>query len=154
MALRSRAATAAFLAELCLEACQAPLLGYSLLSKCIPRWSTFRGSALQLKEYVNPADHLTSHHGLEFFVDYTTGIRSRSFISENPEKRNFRLAYVPQWLAPDGPARDDINQAKLADFGQSYVLIRESDWVEISRRYLVPFHWKNPEDRRPAYIYE
>ena len=120
----------------------------------IPNWSSFSGEVQNVKSYVTSSDHLTSHHGLEFYVDYITGIRSRSFISDDPKKESFRLAFVPDWLISESLARDEINQLKLMDLGKNYVLIHESDWMTIRERYLITSYWKNPEDRRPAFIYE
>lgn len=153
-ARRSRWAIAACLAVLAIQLPQARGLNSRLIARYVPRWSPLRADAIRIRDYVRPEDHLTSHHGLEFFIDYVTGIRSRSFLSEHPEKADFRLAYAPSWLIEAGLARDELNQAKLADFGANYVLIPEADWTAISRRYLVAYHWKNPEAHRPAHIYE
>ncbi|HEY8269330.1 MAG TPA: hypothetical protein VIG33_00455, partial [Pseudobdellovibrionaceae bacterium] len=56
---------------------------------------------LKINKFVKPEDHLTSHHGLEFFVDYTTDIRSRSFLSDHAEKKAFRIAYIANSWLPD-----------------------------------------------------
>ena len=41
----------------------------------------------QLTSFIKPGEHLTCHHGLEFYVDYHTPIRCRSFISNQLDQK-------------------------------------------------------------------
>jgi hypothetical protein len=114
-------------------------------------WSGLDGDIVRITKHVTPKDHLIAHHGLEFYVDYRTGIRARQFLSSNFQKRTFRLAYVPEGR-PGGEARGALDKAKLEQFGVSYALFREADWVAIVGAYGIAPHWKNPSSVRPDYI--
>lgn len=131
-----------------------PFLGTKFLDDVFTPWSAMREDVLQIKEFVNPEDHLTSHHGFEFFIDYTTGIRSRSFLSDHPEKRDFRVAYIDESWLRDPDAQRAIRAHALLEIGSEYILIPEADWQELVKTYHIPFHWKNPSQHRPDYIYE
>jgi hypothetical protein len=117
-------------------------------------WAQLRDDVLRIKQYVHTEDHLTSHHGLEFFIDETTGIRSRSFLSNHPEKKNFRVAFVADRWLRNGEAEQALREKALLEIGSQYILMLESDWQDLSRRYHLPKHWKNPDTYRPAFIYE
>jgi hypothetical protein len=101
------------------------------------------------------SSHLTSHHGLEFFIDYVTNIRSRSFVAEpGSQQKKFRVAFVPPQRTGRGPVRDELLQAALLDLGGGYILLPESDWLQISRDYGMRESWRNPSWQRPAHVYQ
>lgn len=121
------------------------------LSSHFASWSGLEKNIGLLTKHVTRKDHLIAHHGLEFYVDYRTGIRARQFTSSDIRKKSFRLAYVPDGR-PGGPARDALNASKLEQIGDSYALFREEDWQRIAGLYRIKPHWKNPTVVRPNYI--
>lgn len=114
-------------------------------------WSGLDRDIMLVPKHVTKSDHLIAHHGLEFYVDYRTGIRARQFLSSNDRKTSFRIAYVPDGR-PAGEARNAIDSLKLEKIGENYALFREKDWRELSDRYQIKLHWKNPSTVRPDYI--
>jgi hypothetical protein len=132
-----------FLSQVCMD--------HNKLSSHFASWSSLGKDIGLLAKHVTPKDHLIAHHGLEFYVDYRTGVRARQFVRSDDRKRCFRLAYVPDGR-PAGPARDVIDSSKLEQIGDSYALFREEDWRHIVGRYGIKPHWKNPTAVRPDYI--
>jgi hypothetical protein len=107
-----------------------------------------------LETFIAPGDHLTCHHGLEFYVDYKTRIRCRSFISQKPEQQKFRVVTVSLDRGPWSKARLEINQEALMRMGDDYFLVPEDYWLELREKYKLPDTWRNPMAVRPAHIYE
>jgi hypothetical protein len=125
------------------------------VAKQIRPFSDLRAGVEKIPEIVRPEDHLTSHHGLEFYIDYVTNIRSRSFLAaEGFTGSRYRVVYMPRWKLRGGPARDGLDQANLLDLGKGYMLMPEEDWDEIDSEYELPPSWKNLFGRRPAHVYE
>lgn len=118
-------------------------------------YSPLRADVEKIPSLVHPEDHLTSHHGMEFFVDYVTDIRSRSFLADPAfEGKRFRLVYAaPAWTRAS-ILGDEIDQVKLLDVGNSYYLMQEEDWLNINAWMKFPRSWKNPARQRPAHVYE
>jgi hypothetical protein len=118
-------------------------------------FSSIRSDVEKIPSLVSQMDHLTSHHGMEFFVDYVTDIRSRSFLADPSfTGKKYRLVYVaPNWLKNDSAA-DDLDQVKLLNIGTDYFLIEERDWDNLSGQNNFPGTWKNPSHLRPAHVYE
>ncbi|MES2767842.1 MAG: hypothetical protein V4596_01745 [Bdellovibrionota bacterium] len=117
-------------------------------------FAVIKEEVLRIKEFVEPQDHLTSHHGLEFFIDYTTGIRSRSFLSDYPEQKAFRVAYLARSWIRKNEVQVAARQQALLEIGSEYLLFKEIDWQEFKARFKIPRHWKNPEVHRPNFISE
>lgn len=125
------------------------------VAKQIRPFSDLQAGVEKIPEVVRPEHHLTSHHGLEFYIDYKTNIRSRSFLAaEDFTGPKFRVVYMPRRLLRGGPARDEIDQANLLSLGKGYFLLSEEDWEEIDSQFDLPFSWKNLLGRRPAHVYE
>jgi predicted DCC family thiol-disulfide oxidoreductase YuxK len=118
-------------------------------------YSVMLPRVMEIKEHVHPEDHLVSHHGLEFFVDYKTDIRSRSFLAA-PEfsGKKYRVAYVPRKALPSPADLDALAQETLLDLGGGYVLFAEEDWEDFLAEHPVPYSWKNAIGERPAHVYE
>ena len=110
---------------------------------------------MDLKKFVNLEDHLVSHHGLEFFVDYKTDIRSRSFLAA-PDftGKKFRVAFVPAGALASNADRDDLEQDTLLNLGGGYRLFEEADWEDFVAAHELPYSWKNNIGERPAHVYE
>jgi len=123
-----------------------------LPEKLIPPWSHCASGVEAIEKFVRPADHITAQHGLEFFVDYMTGIRCRSFISDDSEIKQFRVAYVPSSLVNDTEGDQTIAKLKLTQICPDYVLLKEDDWRRIAALYLIPGNFRNPEDHRPEHL--
>lgn len=126
-------------------------LGHSRIDNNFPAWSSLDQDIVRIQRHVTPNDHLIAHHGLEFYVDYRTGLRARQFIASDSRKKSFRLAYVPEGR-PGGEARAALESVKLEQIGQRYALFREDQWRQIAERYGIRPHWKNPTAGRPDYI--
>lgn len=124
-----------------------------MLNSFFPNWSPMDEDVKKIRSYVNKDDHLVTHHGLEFYIDYHTGIRARQFLNSRPDIKTFRLAYIP-YGRPGGKARNALNKVMLAKIGDDYGLFREADWDRLTKEYNISPHWKNPEQFRPAYIYD
>lgn len=134
-----------------------PSLGFrpSLVDIQIKPFSKLYSGVSRITALVDKEDYLISHHGLEFYVDYITGIRSRSFVAEPAFKNEiYRIAFVPQGRLGDGPVMNELNQAKILDIDSNYFLIKEKDWKRIAEHYHIPNSWKNPTGRRPPHVYE
>jgi hypothetical protein len=131
-----------------------PFLQSKHLDETFTPWAEMRDDVLRIREFVKTEDHLTSHHGMEFFIDEATGIRSRSFLSDHPEKKDFRVAYVAKRWLRDREAQKTIREAALLEIGGDYVLLRESQWQNFVQQLHIPPHWKNPNTHRPDFIYE
>lgn len=132
-------------------------LGFSsrAVAKQIRPYSAIRSGVEQIPSVVKPEDHLTSHHGLEFFVDYVTGIRARSFLAaEDFSGRRFRIAFFPSELPPVSPAGKELERIKLLALGRGYFLLKEGDWQALEGKYELPPTWKNGMGRRPLHVYE
>lgn len=130
-------------------------LGFSVpaVKKQVRAYSEMRADVEKIKETVRTEDHLTCHHGMEFFVDYVTGIRCRSFLaSEDFTGRRFRLAFIPSRWKRNEMVDDEIAQVKLLNVGADYVLLPEADWEYLKVNF--PRSWKNPSYRRPSHVYE
>lgn len=113
-------------------------------------YSAMGGDVKRLEKFVNVGDHLTCHHGLEFYVDYNTIIRCRSFVSDDREQEKLRLVYVfHSW--PDA-AKKRIKKEAFMHLGENYSLMTEVDWKVVRARYKLPDSWRNPMEQRPAYI--
>ncbi|MGZ3713217.1 MAG: hypothetical protein ACXVBE_15745, partial [Bdellovibrionota bacterium] len=125
------------------------------VKKEVRPYSTLRADVEKIPSLVSRNDLLISHHGMEFFVDYVTDIRSRSFLADPGfTGRQFRLVYMaPDWLKQTS-AGDDIDQVKLLDVGRNYFLLEEQDWRAIRDENSLPGSWKNPSHTRPAHVYE
>lgn len=125
------------------------------VAKQIRPFSDLKAGVEKIPEIVKPEDHLTSHHGLEFYIDYMTNIRSRSFLAaEGFAGLKYRVVYMPRWMLKGGPARDELDQASLLDLGKGYMLMTEEQWDEIDSQFDLPSSWKNLFGRRPAHVYE
>jgi hypothetical protein len=131
-----------------------PWMNSKSLDDVFSPWSFLREDVLEIKKYVNLEDHLLSHHGFEFFVDYTTGHRSRSFLSDIPEQKKFRLAFVAERWLPNRAAQEKIRAISLLEIGSEYVLVTEENWTRLIDELKIPKHWKNPDSHRPDFIYE
>ena len=127
------------------------LFGHPRIAGDFPAWSSLDKDVMLITRHVTPRDYLIAHHGLEFYVDYRTGIRARQFLASGPQKRSFRLAYVPDGR-PGGRARAALERVKLEQIGDRYALFREEDWQRIAVRYGIKPHWKNPTMVKPDYI--
>ncbi|RZA09717.1 MAG: hypothetical protein EOP11_00865 [Proteobacteria bacterium] len=118
-------------------------------------YSRLLSRAMEIKKFVRPEDHLVSHHGLEFYVDYITDIRSRSFLaSPDFAGRKFRVVFAPRDSLATAEDRDDLAQETLADLGGGYLLMEEADWELFLAQHAVPYSWKNAIGERPAHVYE
>lgn len=145
---RVRTAVAGLLAALFLSQV---VFDHARTGRHFPRWSDLDKDIMRIDKHVGRRDHLIAHHGLEFYVDHRTGIRARQFLSSDPRKQSFRLAYLPPGR-PAGEARAAVDRAKLEQIGEAYALLREEDWSGIVQQYGIPPHWKNPALTRPSYI--
>ncbi len=126
-------------------------IDHNRLSSHFASWSCLDKEIGLLSKHVTLKDHLIAHHGLEFYVDYRTGIRARQFVGSDDRKRCFRLAYIPDGR-PGGIGREALNSSKLEQIGDSYALFSEEDWQYIVVHYRIKPHWKNPTAVRPDYI--
>jgi hypothetical protein len=120
-----------------------------------PTWSRLDGQIEAIRAHVRPGDYLISHHGMESYIGYRTGIRSKQYLPAPGarHRRVFRVAYLPEGR-PGGEARDELNMVKLAQIGPDYALLLEEDWQEISRRFNIRPHWRNPNEHRPAHVHQ
>jgi hypothetical protein len=125
--------------------------GHSRINRHFSAWSSLDEDIMRITRHVSVNDHLIAHHGLEFYVDYRTGIRARQFIASDSRKKSFRLAYLPEGR-PGGEARAALERVKLEQIGDRYVLFREEDWQRMAVSYGIKQHWKNPTAARPDYI--
>lgn len=131
-----------------------PSLSVHEIDEVFTPWAVIASDVLKIKNYVRPEDHLTSHHGLEFFIDYTTGIRSRSFLSDHPERSDFRVVYAAaNWLR-NSEASQDLQSHALLAIGSEYLLMPEFDWQSLKKKWAIPSNWKNPETHRPDFVSE
>lgn len=108
----------------------------------------------QLIEFVKPGEHLTCHHGLEFYVDFKTPIRCRSFISNHNDQKKWRVVWAPLQRGSWSQARILLNAESPLRLGRDYFLMPEERWVEIVSQYHLRLNWKNPMGHRPDHIYE
>ena len=131
-----------------------PLLSVHEIDEVFTPWAVIESDVLKIKNYVRPEDHLTSHHGLEFFIDYTTGIRSRSFLSDHPEQHDFRVVYAPAGWIRNSAATEDLRTNALLSIGSEYLLMPELEWQSLKKKWAIPSNWKNPETHRPDFISE
>lgn len=127
------------------------VLDHTRILRHFPGWSALDQDMMRITRHVQTGDHLIAHHGLEFYVDYRTGIRARQFLSSHPQKKSYRLAYIPPGR-PGGEARIALEKVMLERLGEKYGLFREDDWTRIVKRYSIRPHWKNPTDFRSDYI--
>lgn len=131
-----------------------PFIHVHPIDNAFTPFDVIKSDVMRITEFVTPEDHLTSHHGLEFFVDYVTGIRSRSFLSDHPEKKDFRIAYIAKSWIRKPEIQEGIRKLGILEIGSEYLLLKESDWQELKIRFKIPKHWKNPEEHRPNFISE
>ncbi len=132
-------------------------LGFSpgMVAKEVRAYSVLEEDVKKIPQFVNPEDHLISHHGLEFYVDYVTNIRSRSFLAaEGSTQKQYRVAYLPQSRFRLPSLRREVDQKKLLTIGNDFFLIREEDWQKIVATFRIPQLWRNPNWRRPGHVYE
>ena len=122
------------------------------LSALVPNYSRYAQDVLKLNQYVGEKDHLICHHGLEFYVDYLTGIRCQIFLSDDPEQKQFRLVYAPQAESWAG-VRAYALPKQLMEVSPTYLLLREEDWQGLTRQLQLRNSWRNPWEHRPGYIY-
>lgn len=149
-AVRSRSGTA--VAGILIVLFLSPIvLDHARIYRHFSGWSALDRDVMRITKHVQANDHLIAHHGLEFYVDYRTGIRARQFLSSHPQKKSYRLAYIPPGR-PGGEARIALEKTMLEQLGESYGLFREDDWTDIVKRYRISPHWKNPTVFRPDYI--
>ncbi len=110
---------------------------------------------LELKNFLIPADYLTAHHGLEFAVDYRTGIRARSFAPPAELKgKAYRLAYIPFGNPIWEKTRNQALNKTILVLHPDYQLLKETDWQDLKKTTRVPPHWRNPEQERPDHIWD
>jgi hypothetical protein len=120
----------------------------------IPTWSNYKEDIYLIKDHVTQEDHLTAHHGLEFFVDYTTNIRARSFLSNNESQKKFRLAYLETQYHRNKELMDEILKFTLVNVSGRYFMVTEENWLKLVSKYSIVPHSKNPSIYRPNHIYE
>jgi hypothetical protein len=140
-------------AAVCLALLCQPLLAGGRAESHFSGWSRLDDAIMVIRNHVRPGDYLISHHGMESYIGYRTGIRSKQFLPDRPRERVFRVAYVPEGR-PGGEARDELEMVKLAQIGADYALLRERDWQELATRFAIRAHWRNPNRRRPAHVHE
>ncbi len=124
-------------------------------------YSRFNSNISKIASKLKFGDQLICHHGLEFYVDYMTGIRCQSFVpvlnkneDELPVQSGeiFRLAYVPygqKWAQ----ARESVIEKSEEKLGERYYLVKEEVWRKIISENKLRTNWKNPNELRPAFIY-
>ncbi len=117
-------------------------------------YSKMDGEVQSLTEFVKQGDHLTCHHGLEFYVDFKTPIRCRSFISSQGGQKKWRLVWAPLQRGAWTRARVLLNAEAPLRLGRDYFLMPEERWVEIASDYNLRLNWRNPMEMRPSHIYE
>ncbi|MGL1227185.1 hypothetical protein ACSTKV_23055, partial [Vibrio parahaemolyticus] len=47
-----------------------------------------------IPRFVRPENRFLCRHGLEFYVDYLTGLRCRSFVDHEPKPGTWRIVYT------------------------------------------------------------
>jgi hypothetical protein len=132
--------------QICQFALSRPL--YTLISN----YDRFSSQITEVAKFVTPDDHLICHHGLEFYVDYKTGLRCQIYLSEKPEQKKFRMLYAPassQFLG----IRIRMKDLALTEIGGTYLLVKEEDWKELNTKEKIAEHWRNPSKHRPGHIY-
>lgn len=111
----------------------------------------------QITKFVDSEDYLIAHHGLEFFIDYTTGLRARIFLPESqPVKGDvFRIVHVPFGALRWQPLRIAVNQRALLRITREYFLLTEAQWLEARKAAIFPPEsWQNPMDKNPGHVYQ
>ena len=122
------------------------------ITASFPRWNKGENVA-QISQYVKPDEHLIAHHGLNFFIDYHTGIRARQWQSENPSVQKFRVAYVHERLFDKGEKTEFVKGALLS-LGENYCLVSEAYWLDWKTNRLMFHSGFNPEIQRPAHLHD
>ena len=111
----------------------------------------------QITKFVDSDDYLIAHHGLEFFIDYTTGLRARIFLPESKPTNGdvFRVVHVPFGALRWQPMRIAVNQRAVLRISREYFLLSETQWLE-SRQAVIfpPESWQNPMDKNPGHVYQ
>ncbi len=111
----------------------------------------------KITQYVSQKDYLIAHHGLEFYVDYTTGLRARIFLPEEKPVNGevFRIVHVPFGVMRWQPMRIEVNQRALLRISREYFLMTEAKWLEARKAALFPPEsWQNPMDKNPGHVYQ
>ncbi len=110
----------------------------------------------QITKFVDSEDYLIAHHGLEFYIDYTTGLRARIFLPESKPANGdvFRIVHVPFGALRWQPLRIAVNQRALLRITREYFLLTEDQWMEARKATIFPPEsWQNPMDKNPGHVY-
>ena len=116
-------------------------------------YSELKEPVSQITKWVQPEDHITCPHGLEFFVDYTTGLRCKIYPLKDSNKKSFRIAYAPpglDWML----TRQRSHLYGLLKISEHFFLMTEETWQKIVQETKPPETWQNKMELRPAHIYD
>ncbi len=111
----------------------------------------------KITQFVGANDYLIAHHGLEFYIDYTTGIRARIFLPEksSTNREVFRIVHLPFGALRWQPMRVAVNQRALLRINREYFLMSEAKWMEARKAVIFPPEsWQNPIDKNPGHVYQ
>jgi hypothetical protein len=111
----------------------------------------------QITKFVDSEDYLIAHHGLEFYIDYTTGLRARIFLPETKPANGdvFRIVHVPFGALRWQPLRIAVNQRALLRINREYFLLTETQWLDARKAAIFPPEsWQNPMDKNPGHVYQ
>ncbi|MES0489356.1 MAG: hypothetical protein ABUK01_05145 [Leptospirales bacterium] len=107
----------------------------------------------KISQHVSHKDHLIAHHGLEYYVNYITGIRARQWKSADEQQQKFRIAFVPNRVM-DKHNRKLFATKALLKLNEEYYLVTEEYWQYYRKNYFLVGSWKNPEMQRPPHLHE
>lgn len=114
-------------------------------------YSAIRAEVKRIPEFVSPEDRLYCRHGLEFFVDFETPIRCRSFVDQNPRPNTWRVAFIKD-IRNRGAIRL-LKEASPLAIGAHYLLIKERTWQEVIAKFQIRPGNDNPSAVRPSFIH-
>jgi len=117
-----------------------------------PDWEKIKNIE-KITLYVSRDDHLIAHHGLEYYLNYITGIRARQWKSTDENQKKFRIAFVPERVM-DKSDRTLFSKSALLKLSDEYYLVTEDSWQYYRENYFLFGSWKNPEMERPAHLHE
>ncbi len=111
----------------------------------------------QITKFVDGEDYLIAHHGLEFYIDYTTGLRARIFLPESKPANGevFRIVHVPFGALRWQPLRIAVNQRAILRITREYFLLTEAQWLDARKAAIFPPEsWQIPMDKNPGHVYQ